>query len=78
MEVSIENKKAAWLALFLFFFSSGKAWAHHPSGGAGINQAGPIRTISAAPLTKGKWSFSLQTEFIEFDAYSDHELCPLC
>jgi hypothetical protein len=46
-EVSMVNKNAAWLVLFLFFFSIGKAWAHHPSGGAGISQAGPVRTISA-------------------------------
>ena len=68
------SKNAAWLVLFLFFFSIGKAWGHHPSGGAGISQAGTVRTISANPLPKGKWTFSLQTEFIEFDAFSDHEL----
>lgn len=60
-------------AVFLLLMS-GTASAHHPTGAAGTGQAGPIRTISAVPLEKGKWSFAFQTEYIKFDSFSDEEL----
>lgn len=61
------------LGIFLFVFASGTARAHHPSGGAGPVQAGAIRTITASTLQKGKLAIVLQTEFIDFDAFSDSE-----
>lgn len=61
------------LAVFLFLFI-GNAWAHHPIGAAGIGQAGPVKTISASTLPKGKLALELQAEFIDFDSFSDDEL----
>ncbi|MBI5099446.1 MAG: transporter [Nitrospirae bacterium] len=53
---------------------SASASAHHPSGGAGLGETGPVRTISASTLQHDKWALALQSEFIDFDAFSDSEL----
>ncbi|HWR59668.1 MAG TPA: hypothetical protein VN328_12345, partial [Thermodesulfovibrionales bacterium] len=60
--------------IFFFLLSFGIAWAHHPAGSAGLGQAGPIITIPASTLQKGRIGLGLQTEFINFDAFSDNEL----
>ena len=52
----------------------GNSWAHHPSGGGATGQAGPVTTVSASTLSKGKLAFSLQTEYTDFDTFSDEEL----
>ncbi|MBI5633547.1 MAG: transporter [Nitrospirae bacterium] len=53
---------------------SGVVFAHHPTGGAGLGQAGPIRTVSATTLQQGKVSFAAQAEFIDLDGFSDSQL----
>lgn len=50
------------------------AFAHHPSGGTGLIQAGPITTVPASTMQKGKFSFGLQTEYIRLDAFSDSRM----
>jgi hypothetical protein len=50
------------------------ALAHHPTAETSIGLTGPIRTLSPTPLDKGSLNFSLQFEFIDFDAFSDEEL----
>jgi len=69
------SKKYAVILFVSFFFLVGRnAWAHHPASGAGIGKAGPIRTVSAATLAKGKWAVALQTEHIKFDRFSDDQM----
>lgn len=53
------------------------AWADHPLGGLGLGTAGPITTISATTLPKGKWAASFQVEHIAFDEISDARLLEL-
>jgi len=67
-------RKAAVLAAAGILFFATIASAHHPSGGAGLGQAGPIRTTSATTLSRGIFSFAVQTEFIDLDSFSDSEL----
>jgi hypothetical protein len=66
--------RGAVLAVAGILFFAGMASAHHPSGGVGLGQAGPIRTTSATTLSGGMFSFALQAEFIDLDAFSDSEL----
>ncbi len=68
------KKPVIVIFLFLVLLISGNTWAHHPTGGAGTEQAGPLKTISATTLERGKWAFALQTEFINFDRFSDTQL----
>ena len=70
----IFRKRTTAIALILFFSCSGISWAHHPSGASGTGQAGPVTTISASTLQKGKWVFELQAEYLTFDTFSDTEL----
>jgi len=67
-------KKVVVVGICFFLWMCGSAWAHHPTGGAGLGQAGPIRTIPASTFQKGKLGMALQSEFINFDAFSDNEL----
>jgi len=62
------------LAVIIIGLFSGTALAHHPSGGAGLGQAGPIRTATATTLPQGKLSFGLQSEFIDLDEFSNSQL----
>ncbi len=62
------------ISCILFLLFSGSAMAHHPTGGAGTGQAGPIRTLSATPIGKGKVAIALQAEYIDFDAFSNSKL----
>lgn len=62
------------LAAVVIGLFSGTALAHHPAGGAGLGQAGPIRTASATTLTQGKLFFGAQAEFIDLDEFSDSQL----
>jgi len=50
------------------------ASAHHPSGGTGLIQAGPITTVSASTMQKGKFTFGLQSEYIKLDAFSESRM----
>lgn len=59
--------------LFLCLIAE-NASAHHPAGGIGLGQAGPVRTVSASPLQQGMFSFVAQAEFIDFDEFSDRKL----
>ncbi|MBI5639893.1 MAG: transporter [Nitrospirae bacterium] len=68
------QKKLTVICCFLFVLISSRAMAHHPTGGAGTGQAGPVKTIPASPAGKGRLAIALQTEFINFDAFSDYEL----
>jgi hypothetical protein len=70
----IFRKRTTAIALILFFSCCSISWAHHPSGGSGTGQAGPVTTISASTLQKGKWVFELQTEYVMFDTFSDTKL----
>ena len=68
------KRQVVVFGIFLLVFISSNAWAHHPTSGAGLGQAGPIRTIPAFTLQKGKLVMALQTEFIKLDSFSDNEL----
>ena len=66
-------KKAFVFAATGILFFAATASAHHPSGGAGLSQAGPIRTTSATTLSRGIFSLAVQAEFINLDSFSDSE-----
>ena len=66
--------KALFLAAVIVAMVSGTALAHHPSGGAGLGQAGPIRTTTATTLPQGTFSFGVQAEFIDLDEFSNSQL----
>ena len=68
------KRKATVLAVAGILFFAGMASAHHPSGGVGLGQAGPIRTTPATTLSDGMLSFAIQAEFIDLDSFSDSEL----
>lgn len=70
----MQIRKALFLAVVIISLVSGTAFAHHPSGGAGLGQAGPIRTITATTLPQGKLFFGAQAEFIDLDDFSDSQL----
>lgn len=77
----IENKGAcmhfrrrSFLVVIIVALFSGTALAHHPTGGAGLGQAGPIRTASATTLPQGTFSFGMQAEYIDLDNFSDSQL----
>ncbi|MBI5075348.1 MAG: transporter [Nitrospirae bacterium] len=67
-------RKLLIFAVVIIVLVSGTAFAHHPSGGAGLGQTGPIRTVSATTLPQGKLSFAAQAEFIDLDGFSDSQL----
>lgn len=67
-------RRALFLSIILVAVVSGTAFAHHPTGGAGLGQAGPIRTASASTLPQGKLFFGAQAEFIDLDDFSDSDL----
>lgn len=50
------------------------ALADHPSMAFGTDSAGPINTVSAGVLPRGKWSGGLRTEMTDFDGFSSNEL----
>lgn len=55
-------------------FITPSAWADHPTVGFSEDGAGPIQTISATPVPKGRWAASASVEYQRFDAFSDEEL----
>jgi len=68
-------KHKAFVLVFAgILFFAGRASAHHPSGGVGLGQTGPIRTTPATTLSGGMFSLAVQAEFIDLDSYSDSEL----
>jgi len=70
----MQIRKPLIFAVVIMALISGTALAHHPSGGAGLGQAGPIRPATATTLPQGKLSFGAQTEFIDLDEFSDSQL----
>jgi len=70
----VRIRKATVLAVTGILFFATIAFAHHPSGGAGLGQAGPIRTASATTLSRGIFSFAVQAEYINLDSFSDSDL----
>jgi len=68
------NRIETILIISFIMLTSTNVFAHHPSGGAGLGETGPVRTVSAATLQQNKWALALQTEFIDFDAFSDSKL----
>lgn len=49
-------------------------WADHPSVGFGEDSAGPVQTVSATPMPKGKLGASVSVEYQRFNRFSDAEL----
>jgi len=68
------KRKAAVLAIAGIVYFAGMASAHHPSGGVGLGQTGPIRTTPATTLSGGMFSFAVQAEYISLDSFSDSDL----
>lgn len=66
--------KISLFSLFLFCFSSHAAHADHPTLGFGPDLAGPIVTVSAVPLEKGRLAFDLRSELVNQKAFSDTDL----
>ncbi len=67
-------KKTAVLIALLLILPATEVLATHGSVGSGVGQTGPITTISAYTLGKGKWIFDVQSEYIKYDEFSDQEL----
>lgn len=59
---------------FLILFIPGNAYADHPTIGFDSEIAGPVTTISATTLPKGRWSIGLRIEYVKFDVFPDAEL----
>ena len=62
------------IVIILVFMMSGSVWAHHVPGSIGAGQAGPVLTGPATTLQKGRMVFSLQTAYVDSDAFSNREL----
>ncbi|HIG44653.1 MAG: hypothetical protein ABGY96_30850 [bacterium] len=58
----------------LLFLYAAAAAADHPTIIFGTGAGGPINTITASPLPSGSWSFGIQTEIIENEAFKNDEL----
>ncbi len=71
--ISSKTMRAVFIISLILLIST-NAWAHHPPGGAILGKTGPIRTIAPSTLQQDKWAIAIQTEFINFDAFSDGEL----
>ncbi len=56
---------------------AGTAAADHPTVGFGSDQVGPIVTVSATPLGKGRWAVGARSEYVKFDDFGDGELAAL-
>ena len=68
-------RKYAWIFLVpLATLVTRSAWADHPTVGFSEDSTGPIQTISATPLPKGRWGASMSVEYQRLDAFSDEEL----
>jgi hypothetical protein len=67
-------KKTALILMFSILLIPADAYAHHPSIGSGTGQSGPIETISAETMQKGRWAFELKTELRTFKEFSESEL----
>lgn len=69
------NKKITAVYIMLSLFAlCGSALAHHPTGVSGPGHAGPIRTISATTIEKGKLPVALDAELIDLDPFTDRQL----
>lgn len=55
-------------------FVASAAYAHHAMSTFGEGGGGPINTIGAETLPKGKGAMSLRLEFLDLDRFSDQEL----
>jgi hypothetical protein len=66
--------RAHAVAAALTLFACSTAFADHPLGGLGLGTAGPITTISAGTLPKGKFAAAYQIEHLAFKEFSDAQL----
>jgi hypothetical protein len=66
--------KIAGFSLLLFYLFAPVARADHPTLGFGTGLAGPIVTVSAVPLEKGRLAVDLRTELINQKAFTDADL----
>lgn len=66
--------RGAMAGFLLAAWGTALAWADHPSIGFWEDSAGPIQTLSATPLPKGRMGASVSLEYQRFDAFSDAEL----
>lgn len=65
---------AAWLLSFLLAFVHTRALADHPTPAFGTEASGPINTISALQLGRGRAIIGLRTEIINTEPFSDEAL----
>lgn len=68
------KRQVSVVSLFLVLLLCNRVWAHHPTGVTGTGHAGPIITISATPIEKGKIPIAVQSEFIDMDPFPDDEM----
>jgi hypothetical protein len=68
------RRKITLFTLLLCCLSAQAVRADHPTLGFGPELAGPIITVSAVPLEKGRIAFDLRTELINQKAFSDTDL----
>ncbi len=54
--------------------AAGAVWAHHPAGGAGTAQSGPVATIPTSSVQKGSWLVTMQSEYLALKPFSDDDL----
>jgi len=64
-------------SLLIVLSSSVMVYAHHASIGTGIGQSGPVNTISASVLPKGRYNLDVLAEYQKFDTFSDSKLLGL-
>ena len=62
------------ILIALILFAAAEAWAHHPTVDAGFGRTGPLRTVGAETLPKGRIALSFQFEYFDFDEFSNREL----
>ncbi len=67
-------KLRSTLGLLALSFAPHPANADHPTVAFGSESAGPIGTISTAPLPAGKWAAGFRSEYVNFARFSDQEL----
>ena len=73
-ETSMMLRKSVFLAVTGILYCAGGAYAHHPSGGVGLGQSGPVRTTAATTLPAGTFTATVQAEFIDMDTFSNSQL----
>lgn len=72
-----KNMSMIGLTVLVMLFVAPYAFGDHPSIGLGGDVAGPITTLSAAPLSEGTWSVGLRVEYQDLEEISDERLTAL-